>query len=90
MLVFGFVPGCPWCKTLREESFVDPKFVELQKDLEEAKKNRGTVKIADLRKRSEEDKKKVDAEKKKLAEHFPHVQVRPEYLRVVGESEARA
>lgn len=28
--------------------------------------------------------------KKKLAEHFPHVQVRPEYLRVVGESEARA
>lgn len=29
VLVFGFVPGCPWCKTLREESFVDPKFVEL-------------------------------------------------------------
>ena len=43
----------------------DPKFLEVMKDLEEAKKNMGVVKIADLRKRSEEDKKKSDAEKKK-------------------------
>ncbi len=45
----------------------DPKFLEAAKELEEAKKNQGIVKVGDLRKRSEEDKKKVDAEKKKNA-----------------------
>lgn len=29
LLVFGYVPGCPWCKTLREESFTDERFKSL-------------------------------------------------------------
>lgn len=29
LLVFGFVPGCPWCKELRENQFKDARFLAL-------------------------------------------------------------
>jgi hypothetical protein len=29
LLVFGYVPGCPWCKTLREVQFDDLRFRDL-------------------------------------------------------------
>jgi hypothetical protein len=29
LLVFGYMPGCPWCKTLREQQFTDATFLAL-------------------------------------------------------------
>ncbi len=48
----------------------DPKFIEISKEMTEAEKNRGSVKLAELRKKSEAEKKKEDKDKdkdKKLA-----------------------
>jgi carboxyl-terminal processing protease len=64
----------------------DPKFVELKKDFEEMQKNRGTVKLADLRKKSEAEKKKDDkdklAAKKKRGEDSPQL---AEAVNIMGE-----
>jgi hypothetical protein len=43
----------------------DPKFLEIAKEAADMEKNRGVVKLADIRKKSEADKKKSDEEKKK-------------------------
>lgn len=43
----------------------DPKFIEMLKEIADMNKNRGTVKLAELRKKSEAEKKKSDDEKKK-------------------------
>jgi carboxyl-terminal processing protease len=42
----------------------DAKFVEIRKDIADAEKNRGPVKLAEVRKKSEGEKKKEDKEKK--------------------------
>lgn len=59
----------------------EPKFQEVLKELAEAEKNKGVVKLADLRKKSEADKKKNDkekrdtiAERRKLMIESPQVQ----------------
>jgi carboxyl-terminal processing protease len=47
----------------------DPKFAEIQKDIEEIKKNQGIVKLAEVLKKSDTDKKKKkDDEKKSSAQ----------------------
>jgi carboxyl-terminal processing protease len=51
----------------RERVAKDPKFAEARKELEEAAKNRGVVKLADLRKKSAQEKAKEQAKEKAKA-----------------------
>lgn len=59
----------------------DPKFIEIVKSIEESKKNKGLVKLAELRKQSKEaektkkkDKKDTGSARKKNDEDSPYVQ----------------
>lgn len=45
----------------------DPKFAEIRKNLEEAKKNQGVIRLSEIRKKSIEENKKEEKEKRKNA-----------------------
>lgn len=52
----------------------DPKFAEILKNLDEAKKNKGLIKLADLKKRANEDEKKNQGKKKRGMEKLKESQ----------------
>ena len=51
----------------RDRVAKEPKFAEVKKELEEASKNRGVVKLSELRKKSAKEKEKEKREEQKLA-----------------------
>lgn len=61
-------------KKSEERVAKDPKFVEIRKNLEEAQKNKGVIRLAEIRKKAVEEKKKESDEKKSRKEKIKDAQ----------------